>query len=188
MRRLLIGCAVAVCTLSGVAAYQHASSHIQIAGTGASGSAVWREIAWPFPRDGWPAGRAFRCDAESCGGEVELYVRPKIGFCNCDSGVADDDEVDRVADLDLMSQRFVPIAIGEVVRIGGMSGRSRAYHLDMSDGSAHDAVGFALSRRCDLLVAVAQGSGSAAGVQRVARTFLDSDVMARWMVAALNGR
>ena len=34
---------------------------------------------------------------------VELYVRPKIGFCNCDRGVADDDEVDRVADLDLIS-------------------------------------------------------------------------------------
>ena len=43
----------------------------------------------------------FRCDVAACGDEVELYVRPKIGFCNCDTGVADDDEVDRVADLDL---------------------------------------------------------------------------------------
>jgi hypothetical protein len=41
-----------------------------------------------------------------CGERVEIYVRPKIGFCNCDSGVADDDEVDRVADLDLISERF----------------------------------------------------------------------------------
>ena len=184
---LLIGCAVAICTLSGGAAYQHARSSIQIAGAGASRSAVWREIAWPFPRDGWPAGRAFRCDAYSCGDEVELYVRPKIGFCNCDSGVADDDEVDRVADLDLMSQRFVPLATGEVIQIDGMSGRSRAYHLDMSDGSARAAVGFALSRRCDLLVAVAQGNGSAGGVQRIAQAFLASEVMARWMTAALNG-
>src|SRR6185312_14579499 len=60
---------------------------------GGAGAVIWREISWPFPRDGWPAGRAFRC--ESCGG-IELYVRPKIGFCNCDTGVADDDEVDRV--------------------------------------------------------------------------------------------
>jgi hypothetical protein len=188
MRRLLIGCVVAVGTLSGVAAYQHArSSAIEIAGPGASGHAVWREIAWPFPRDGWPAGRAFRCNADSCGEQVELYVRPKIGFCNCDSGVADDDEVDRVADLDLMSQRFTPLEAGEVVRIDGMSGRSRAYHLDMADGSMHTAIGFALSRRCDLMVAVAQGSGPAAGVQRVARAFLDSDDIGRWMVAALNG-
>ena len=89
----------------------------------------WHEIAWPFPRDGWPAGRAFRCDAAGCGAEVELYVRPKIGFCNCDSGVADDDEVDRVADLDLMSDRFVPREAGQVIQIDGMSGRSRSYDL-----------------------------------------------------------
>jgi hypothetical protein len=174
--------------LSGAAAYQHVRLGIQVAGTGASGSAVWREIAWPFPRDGWPAGRAFRCGADSCGDEVELYVRPKIGFCNCDSGVADDDEVDRVADLDLMSQRFTPLEPGEVVRIDGLSGRSRAYHLDMADGSAHAAIGFALSRRCDLLVAVAQGNASAAGLKRVAAHFLGSDDMARWMVAAMDGR
>ena len=186
--RLWIGCAVAVGTLSGVAAYQHARSGIEVAGSGASGSAVWREIAWPFPRDGWPAGRAFRCDSGACGETVELYVRPKIGFCNCDSGVADDDEVDRVADLDLMSQRFVPLETGQVVRIDGMAGRSRAYRLEMPDGSRHEAIGFALSRRCDLLVAVAQGSGSADNVQRVARGFLDSDDMGRWMVAALDGR
>jgi hypothetical protein len=187
MRRLLIGSAAVVCMLSGAAAYQQVRSGIQVAGTGASGGAVWREIAWPFPRDGWPAGRAFRCGADSCGGQVELYLRPKIGFCNCDSGVADDDEVDRVADLDLMSQRFTPLEPGEVVRIDGLSGRSRAYHLDMADGSVHAAIGFALSRRCDLLVAVAQGNGSAAGVQRMAREFLDSNDIGRWMVAALNG-
>ncbi len=123
----------------------------------------WQEIAWPFPRDGWPAGKAFRCGAAACGGEVELYVRPKMGFCNCDRGVADDDEVDRVADLDLMSERFAPIAPGDVVRIADMPGRIRAYDLKMSNGLRHTAVGAAVSRRCDLLVAVAHGKGDAAG-------------------------
>ena len=119
----------------------------------------WREIAWPFPRDGWPAGRAFRCDA--CGGEiggVELYVRPKIGFCNCTTGVADDDEVDRVADLDLISPQFAPREPGSAVRVAGLAGRSRGYDLAMADGTRHAAVGIALSQRCDLLVAVAQGN------------------------------
>jgi hypothetical protein len=177
MRRLLIALAVAMGTLSGVAAYQHARS----------GSGTWHEIAWPFPRDGWPAGRAFHCDVASCGDDVELYVRPKIGFCNCDSGVADDDEVDRVADLDLMSDRFVPIEAGQVIRIAGMAGRSRGYDLRMADGSTHTAVGFALSRRCDLMVAVVQGKRSAAEVQRVAQDFLGSEDMTRWMVSALSG-
>src|SRR5580698_10926389 len=143
MRRwLLTALAVAICSVSGVAGYQHVRSD-------ADG---WREIAWPFPRDGWPAGRAFHCDASACGNEVEVYVRPKIGFCNCDSGVADDDEVDRVADLDLMSDRFVPLQAGKVIQVADMKGRLRTYDLKMSDASRHTAVGIALSHRCDLLV------------------------------------
>jgi hypothetical protein len=117
-----------------------------------------------------------------------LYVRPKIGFCNCDSGVADDDEVDRVADLDLMSERFVPLEAGKVIRIAGMPGRLRTYDLRMADGSRHTAVGIAVSRRCDLLVAVAQGNGSAPGVERVALDFLASDAVTQWMTAAMDGR
>ena len=182
MRGRLIAVMIAIGTLSGVAAalYAHADGPMPRAGD-------WHEIAWPFPRDGWPAGRAFRCDAAACGEAVELYVRPKIGFCNCDSGVADDDEVDRVADLDLISPRFAPVEAGQVVHVAEMAGRSRAYDLSMTDGSRHAAVGFALSRRCDLLVAVAQGEGDAADVQRVAADFLGSDNMARWMTVALNG-
>jgi hypothetical protein len=178
MRRLLlIGFAVAIGGLTGAAAYQHARSPVE----------GWREIAWPFPRDGWPAGRAFRCANELCGDDVELYVRPKIGFCNCDSGVADDDEVDRVADLDLMSERFVPLRDGEVIRIADMKGRLRAYDLKMSDASQRSAVGVALSHRCDLLVAVAQGKADASDLQRAALEFLGTSDMARWMTAAMGG-
>ena len=138
MRRWLtiLIAASAFSALSGVAAY-----HKVRAQEGNSPDAHWREIAWPFPRDAWPTGRAFRCDAASCGGMAEIYVRPKIGFCNCDTGVADDDEVDRVADLDLISERFVPVEAGRVVRVADMSGRSRAYDLDMADGSRHAAIG-----------------------------------------------
>ena len=114
-------------------------------------------------------------------------MRPKIGFCNCDSGVADDDEVDRVADLDLMSERFVPLEAGKVIRIADMAGRIRAYDLSMADGSRHTAVGIAVSHRCDLLVAVAQGAGTAAGVERVALEFLGTSEMKGWMVAAMGG-
>ena len=178
MRRLLTALAVAICAVLGAAGYDHARSDIE----------GWREIAWPFPRDGWPAGRAFRCATELCGDEIEVYVRPKIGFCNCDSGVADDDEVDRVADLDLMSERFVPLEAGKAIWIAGMPGRLRTYDLTMADGSRHTAVGIAVSRRCDLLVAVAQGKGTAPAVERVALDFLASSDMARWMMAAMEGR
>jgi len=169
--------------LSGGAAYQK----VQPQGARPSGNReAWREITWPFPRDGWPAGRAFRCDAAACGTGAELYVRPKIGFCNCDTGVADDDEVDRVADLDLMSKRFVPLAAGHVIKVAGLTGRSRGYDLRMADGSRRTAVGFALSHHCDLMVAVVQGEGSAPAVQHVAEDFLNSEPMLRWMKSELD--
>jgi len=178
MRRSLTAFAVAIGMVTGVASLQHARPDIE----------GWREIAWPFPRDGWPAGRAFRCATELCGDEIELYVRPKAGFCNCDSGVSDDEEVDRVADLDLMSERFAPLAPGGVIRIAGMQGRLRSYALQMADGSRHAAVGIAVSRRCDLLVAVAHGRGTAPEVQRVALDFLATDAVTKWMTAAMDGR
>jgi hypothetical protein len=184
MRRwpVIASAIVAIGVLSGAAAYQHAAPR-QEERTGA-----WQEIAWPFPRDGWPAGKAFRCGVTACGAELEVYVRPKMGFCNCDRGVADDDEVDRVADLDLLSEHFAPRAPGDVVGIADMPGRIRAYDLKMSSGVPHTAIGVAVSRGCDLLVAVALGRGDAPAMRRAALDFLTTREMTRWATAAMEGR
>jgi hypothetical protein len=182
-RAILAVAVLAVSALSAVAAVRFAAPRV------VAKAAQWQEISWPFPRDGWPSGRAFRCDA--CGGElggVELYVRPKIGFCNCTTGVADDDEVDRVADLDLISPRFAPREAGRAVQVAGLSGRSRAYDLAMPDGASHAAIGIALSRRCDLLVAVAQGAAAPHELQRAAFDYLASGELHHWMMAALSAR
>ncbi len=170
---------LALGALSGVGAYQMAPSPLQ--------AARWQEIAWPFPRDGWPAGRAFRCEGGACDG-AELYVRAKLGFCNCDRGVADDDEVDRVTDIDLVSPRFAATAPGHQIHVGELGGRARHYTLDMPDGSRHAATGIAVSRRCDLLVAVTQGRGEARAVQHAALAFMDEQGMKAWVMAALDGR
>jgi hypothetical protein len=58
----------------------------------------------------------------------------------------------------------------------------------MSDGSQRAAVGIAVSRRCDLLVAVAQGKSEVPQLRRVTLEFLETGKMAKWMTAALNGR
>ncbi|WP_375776878.1 hypothetical protein ACE103_35940 [Bradyrhizobium sp. ma5] len=149
--------------------------------------AQWREIAWPFPRDGWPAGRAFHCGVAECGAEVEVYLRPKLGFCNCDSGVADDDEVDRVSDVDMISPRFVPLKVGDVVDVAEMRGRIRAYDVGMPK-EKRTAIGIALSHRCDLMAVAAQGGGDAARVQGATLKFLESREMKTWMTAAMEGR
>ncbi|MFB9264279.1 hypothetical protein ACFFWD_14030 [Bradyrhizobium erythrophlei] len=170
---IFVAALLALSGLSAVAAYELTTLR----------TGDWQEIAWPFPRDGWPAGRAFRCGAAECGG-VEVYVRPKFGFCNCTTGVADDDEVDRVADVDMISARFAPLKTGDVVRVVDMSGRIRAYDLDMPDGR-RSAIGIAVSRRCDLLVAAAQGRGDAAQVQRAALRFLESGELKQWLADAM---
>ena len=179
-RAVTIMLAVVALGASGVWAYQ-------LAPQPAPTSMHWRELAWPFPRDGWPAGRAFRCEGGACNG-AELYVRAKRGFCNCDSGVADDDEVDRVADIDLITPRFTATALGEVVYVGEMGGRARRYDLAKYDGASHAAVGVAVSRRCDLFVAAAQGRGDANAMQHAALAFLETQEMKAWLVAALDGK
>jgi hypothetical protein len=181
MRRAApIALVLAALGASGVGAYRLAPSPAPI-------STQWRELAWPFPRDGWPAGRAFRCEGGGCDG-AELYIRAKRGFCNCDSGVADDDEVDRVADIDLITPRFTATAPGEAVHVGEMHGRARRYDLAIYDGASHAAVGVAISRRCDLFVAAAQGRGDANAMQRAALAFLETREMKAWVVAALDGK
>jgi hypothetical protein len=57
----------------------------------------------------------------------------------------------------------------------------------MADGVRHAGIGFALSRRCDLMVAVAQGAGDALALQHAAREFLEAHEMHQWMMAALEG-
>ena len=71
--------------------------------------------------------------------------------------------------------------------VADMAGRSRFYDLWMTDSAHHAAVGIAVSHRCDLMVAVAQGEGTAPGVQRAALEFLGSRAMAHWMTTAMGG-
>jgi hypothetical protein len=177
-RFLSVAVAAAIGVLCCAAAWQYA----------ASASAGWQEIAWPYPRDGWPPGRAYRCDAASCGEEIDLYVRPKLGFCNCDSGVADDDEVDRVADLDLISAQFTPVAPGRVIHVADMRGRMRSYDLRIADGTRRSAIGIAASRRCDLMVAVVLSNDASSGVIDAALNMLDSRAMVTWMTASMTSR
>jgi len=73
---------------------------------------VWTETDWPFGADPWGKGKAFRCRADDCGGEVQLYVRAKLGFCNCATGVADTylvtARLDGTSDADGLALFLVP--------------------------------------------------------------------------------
>ena len=79
MRRwpVIASAIVALGALSGAAAYQHAAPRQDEQN---ERNGAWQEIAWPFPRDGWPAGKAFRCGVAACGGEVEALRAAEDGF------------------------------------------------------------------------------------------------------------
>jgi hypothetical protein len=116
-------------------------------------------------------------------------VRPKIGFCNCATGVADDDEVDRVTDLDLIGEQFASVQTGQEVHFAGMPGRARLYSIQRPNGPARPAVGFAVSRGCDVVVGVIQGKLAASPeIQRAASELLSSDPLTAWLDSILGGR
>jgi hypothetical protein len=143
----------------------------------------WRPIAWSFPRDAWPAGRAWRR------GTLEVYVRPKLGFCgNCDTGVVTDEEVDRVTDVDLLDERFEPAKEGLAVRIGDLSGRARLYRYKLIGGGTRHAEGVAVSKKCDLVIAVIVGNLLDERERTAAYRLLKSSVVQDWISQELGGR
>ena len=116
---------------------------------------VWTEVRWPFPMDQWGKGKAFLCKAEHCGTEVRLYLRAKLGFCNCTTGVADDADLDRMSDFDLVGGEVSPLGAGRPITIAWMKGRSRAYTLTARNPPGKTAMSVVFNDRCDMVVATA---------------------------------
>ena len=140
---------------------------------------VWTEVAWPFPADPWGSGRAFRCTASHCGSEITVYLRAKAGLCDCTTGVADDEHLDRVGDVDLVGRESVARGPGEPVTVHRMSGRRRAYTV-RGRGAATSVLSVAFNDRCDLVVATAIGSETGLPQERTVLDFLNGDVVLRW--------
>jgi len=145
----------------------------------------WIEVKWPFPVDQWGGGRAFRCGAESCGVSVHVYLRPKIGFCNCSAGVYDDAELDRVGDLDLIGPQYSGLGEGAPVTVGWMKGRSRAFVVKGPYQPPAAAVAIAFNDKCDVAVATVTADGDLARGALEALKFLNTDPVLRWAHAEL---
>jgi hypothetical protein len=146
----------------------------------AADSPVWTEFKWPFPLDQWGTGRAFRCSSADCGTDMELYLRAKIGFCNCTTGVTDDAELDRVGDLELLSSTFNALGDGRPVTVGWMQGRSRPYRVARPYSSPRTALAIAFNDKCDVVVATVV-SDDVAAAERAALGFLNGDLALRWV-------
>jgi hypothetical protein len=138
---------------------------------------VWIEGTWPFPIDQWGGGWAFQCKAADCGIDVNLYLRPKIGFCNCETGVADDEELDRVSDLDLVGSERSPLGPGRPITVHWMKGRSRSYAVGAS--SAKRVLSLAFNSRCDVIVATVVAGNEPVAQEQAVLEFLNGDLVRR---------
>jgi hypothetical protein len=144
---------------------------------------VWTETAWPFPVDQWGGGWAFQCKTADCGVEVNLYLRPKIGFCNCETGVADDEELDRVSDIDLMGSARSALGPGRPIMVRWMKGRSRGYKVGAP--SAKSVLSLAFNNRCDVIVATVVAGHEPVAQEQAALEFLNGDLVLERVEAVL---
>ena len=145
---------------------------------------VWREVEWPFAVDEWGKGNAFRCAASHCGVDVDLYIRAKIGFCNCTTGVSDDEELHRLSDFRLMGRKQSALGPGHPITVRWMKGRSRSYAVD--DRPGHVALAIAFNDRCDAVVATVVTTHHRSDViEPSAISFLNSDEIIQWATVTL---
>jgi hypothetical protein len=152
----------------------------------APGHPKFSEIAWPHPTDEWGKGKAFRCEAADCGVEVNVYIRAKIGFCNCSTGVSDDNELDRLSDFNLMGERLSVLGPGHEINIAWMKGRSRAYTITDPYRAPNSALAIAFNNRCDAVVATAVIDHTFPGpIEPGVIDFLNSKDVVRWTEATL---
>ena len=144
------------------------------------------EVQWPFPTDEWGKGKAFRCEAANCGVEVNLYVRAKIGFCNCQTGVSDDAELDRLSDFTLMGEKLALLGPGHEIGVAWMKGRSRAYAIAKPYRAPNSALAIAFNDRCDAIVATALvAHDHPQTIEPSVIGFLNSEAVVHWAEVTL---
>jgi hypothetical protein len=148
----------------------------------AAAKPVWTEVQWPFPMDEWGHGKAFSCNAADCGVETSLYIRAKIGFCNCATGVSDDEELDRLTDFRLMGDNLSAIGAGRPIQVAWMKGRSRAYQ---DSGRGRSALAVAFNDRCDAIVATVVANSRPPTIESSVLEFLNGDTIRHWAAATL---
>lgn len=144
------------------------------------------EAKWPFPTDEWGEGKAFRCEAADCGVEVSVYIRPKIGFCNCLTGVSDDNELDRLSDFNLMGGKPAVLGVGHEIKIAWMKGRSRAYAVSEPYHAPGSVLAIAFNDKCDAIVATATVAHDAPkALEPSIIDFLNSETVVHWAEVTL---
>jgi hypothetical protein len=189
MKAALLGFALAVAlagAIGGYSALVEPRPASRVTNDTSAARPIWAEVRWPFPIDQWGTGRAFACKAVDCGTEVKVYVRAKLGSCNCTTGVANDEDLDRMSDFDLIGTKVLPFGSGRPITIGWMKGRSRAYTLTPLNPLSQSAISVVFNDRCDMIAATAVvAHDRPTTIEAPIMKFLNSEAMLHWAEIAL---
>jgi hypothetical protein len=173
----------AACSLSALALTSVLAADLSAAKITEGDPVAWTEIDWPFLLDQWGTGHAFACRGTKCAPRDRLLVRVKSGFCNCDNGIEDDDEIDRLTDFQFLGGPVAPHGTGRPIAVAGVLGRLRTFVVETARGGARHAVAVALARDCEAVVATLASDAPLDGDE--------SAILARIgprMIATLNAR
>ena len=125
----------------------------------------------------WLCGRALwrRDPSLSSGKDRILPMRDRV---------SDDDEIERVGDLELIGPDYKALASGHPVTAGLMIGRARLYAVERPLQSALPVLTIALANKCDAIVATVTAEPQAQSVAEAhALDFLRSAAIQHWVEA-----
>ena len=175
-RKLAMGTAVAAAIVAGTAVAAHlvtqpSPGHAQVA---------WAESSWDMPLDNWGEGRAWRATAPD-GAQLRLFARTKSGFCNCFSGIANDDEIDRIGDVDLHGDDFSPVAPGVVTSLGSLAGRKQLFQTSGHWTAGRFVLSIVAATGCKAVVAtIVSGETIPPEAEATAVALLTGEEFRRW--------
>jgi len=97
--------------------------------------------------------------------------------------VADDEELDRVSDVDLVGNGGSALGPGRPITVHWMKGRSRGYRVGAP--SAKSVLSLAFNDRCDVIVATVVAGNDPVAQEQVVLDFLNGDLVLNWAKVVL---
>jgi len=97
--------------------------------------------------------------------------------------VADDEELDRVSDLDLVGSERSVVGPGRSITVHWMKGRSRRYSVAGMPGTS--VLSLAFNNRCDVIVGTVVAGTLPAAQEQAVLEFLNGEVVRQWAEVVL---
>ena len=95
--------------------------------------------------------------------------------------MADDEDLDRMGDLDLLVGEVSPLGAGRLIGVAWMKGRSRAYTLSAPNALGKTVISVVFNERCDMVAATAVlGHDRSAAIDSGVIEFLNGNTVMRW--------